>query len=140
MATNVPANIGKALKADITGIAMYLNGKLVETHENKSTNALKNWKLEVGFTNDWYTKGAPTTPAPKHRIYVWSEGGKGRDNFDFIIWVYGDKKDPNKFYPAIWSYERMFGNHEDKDLRNHPDLGWWSMSREDLDKFFASLK
>src|SRR5690606_9215632 len=95
------------------------------------------WQFEVGWTPDWYTSEPPITRSIERQIRFETTGVKeGR------VWmlVFGSRLDADIVYPAIFSYERLFGDHSDPDLRQHPDLGWWAMNRADLDALLAALE
>lgn len=98
---------------------------------------IMDWQFEVGWTEAWYTSEPPITREVERQIRFETTGEKeGR------VWmlVFGSREDADIVYPALFTYERLFGDHSDPDLRNHPDLGWWAMNRANLDTLLNALE
>lgn len=104
-------------------------------------DAIGNWPLDIGFSADWYQVSPLGNDGRPIRIFciftTQQEDEYGK--CDFYSMVFVDKDNDQILYPAFWSQERMWGDHEDPDLKNHPDLGWWSMDRSYYDAFMDSV-
>lgn len=95
------------------------------------------WQFEIGWTEDWYNGDPPITREIERQIrFETSDEKEGR----VYMLVFGSRFDADVVYPAIYSYQRLFGDHSDPDLRNHPDLGWWAMRRADMDALLEELQ
>lgn len=138
-------NVAQALRTDVvtfgdlvtpTQVSLLLDQRRQVSEDRAVLDVLESWRFEPGYTDAWLTD-APVTSRPLYRLQLETDGTReGR----VYVWVFGDRHGANVVYPAIWTYERMFGDHADPDLRNHPDVGWFSMDATWLDAFLAAMR
>lgn len=120
-----------------TAVTRGLNTRGITSADPALMREIMGWQFEIGFTSDWYTSEPPIVLQPEGGFRFETDGT--REGRVYMI-IFGDRVDPNIVYPAIFSYTRIFGDHEDKDLHNHPDLGWWSMERANVDALLEALE
>lgn len=70
-----------------------------------------------------------TDPAVEDHSYRPFEG---ENDTRIAMWIYNDRTDEDRVIVFVYTYWRMYGDHDDPDLHNHPDCPSGAMDRENV--------
>lgn len=73
---------------------------------------------------------------PIYQMRLETDGNKEGKRF---LLIYESSQDWDAVVVFAYSWERLFGDHADSDLKNHPDCASGTLARADLDTLLAAL-
>lgn len=115
--------------AAFTSVSVRGSGVRLHSEDADVLDSIAAWEFD---TSRWQE----AVGRPEYTLYLQTDGSKEGRRY---LLVYPSRADAESVVVFAYSWERLFGDHADSDLHNHPNCSSGALPRSNIDTLLAAL-
>lgn len=115
-----------------TSVSVRGSGIRLHSESTVLLEVIANWELD----GDRYTEAIGR---PEYTLYLYTDEAHTVENKEIML-IYPSRVDDSAVVVFHYTFERMFGDHVDPDLHNHPNCRSGSTERANMDVLIAAIQ